>query len=255
MHATGPNAPGIAQITRQDLWAALDLGWRDFRAAPSFGLVFSSVYVLGGLFLAFVSGGFVWQTLILALAFPLLAPFAAVGLYEVSRRRSQNRALVWPEILAVVWAERDRQIPWLGAVIVMYMLFYVFLSHMLFALFMGLSPMTNVSTSFEAFLTVDGLTMIAAQLIVGGGVAWLLFMLTAFSLAMALDRDVDFVTAMITSFQAVQRNAGVMALWAAGIAVSVVAAMVPFFLGLLVVLPLLGHATWHLYDRVMRRPT
>lgn len=246
--------PEIARLARADLGHALRHGWADFRAAPGFGMVFAAVYVLGGLFLIFVSGGFLWQTLILALGFPLIAPFAAVGLYETSRRLEQDRPLDLYQIFGVIWREKDRQIPWAGAIIVIYFLFYSFLAHMIFALFMGLSVMTNISSSLDAFLTPNGLTMIAVEMVVGGVLAFVLFALTVFSLPLLLDKEIDFISAMLLSFQAVQANIGVMALWAALIAVSVLAAMVPVFLGLFVVLPVFGHATWHLYRRALVHP-
>lgn len=246
--------PEIARLSLADLRIALGKGWADWRAAPGIGLAFSLVYVLGGLFLVFVSGGFVFQTLILALGFPLVAPFAAVGLYETSRRLEEGRPLDLYQIFGVVAAEKDRQIPWLGAIIVIYFLFYSFLAHMIFALFMGLSAMTNISSSIEAFLTPEGLTMIAVQLVVGALLGFLLFALTVFALPYLLHKEVDFITAMITSFQAVQKNLGVMLVWAAFIGVSVVLAMLPAFLGLLIVLPVLGHASWHLYRRTLIFP-
>ena len=246
--------PEVAILDGSDLRFALARGLRDWRMAPGLGFVFAGVYVAGGLFLAFVAGGFVFQTLILALGFPLLAPFAAVGLYETSRRIEAGRPLDLYQIFGVVWAERARQIPWLGAIIVIYFLFYSFLAHMIFALFMGHSAMTNVSTSWEAFLTADGLTMIAVQLVVGAALGFVLFALTAFSLPLLLHKEVDFVTAMILSFEAVTRNLGVMLVWAALIGVSVVVAMLPAFLGLFVALPVLGHASWHLYRRALIHP-
>ena len=255
--STAPEAsprPDIATLTTDDLKAALRQGWADYRAAPGYGLIFAAVYVLGGLFLTFVGGGFVWQTIILALGFPLIAPFAAVGLYEISRRLERGQALERNAIFSVVWQEKDRQIPWAGAIIVIYFLFYSFLAHMIFALFMGLSVMTNVTSSFDAFLTPNGLTMIAVQLGVGAVLGFVLFALTVFSLPYLLDKEVDFITAMITSFGAVQRNGRTMAIWAATIAVLVVLAMIPAYLGLLVALPVLGHATWHLYRRALIHP-
>lgn len=243
--------PEIAELDLSDIRFALARGWADWRAAPGLGVVFASVYVLGGLFLAFVSGGFVFQTLILALGFPLLAPFAAVGLYETSRRLEAGHPLDPYRIFGAVWREKDRQIPWAGAIIVFYFLFYSFLAHMIFALFMGSSPLTNISTSYEAFLTPNGLSMIAVELAVGAVLGFILFALTAFSLPLMLHREIDFMTAMLLSFSAVQANLGVMLLWAAIIGVTVVAAMVPVFLGLFVALPVLGHASWHLYRRAL----
>ncbi|MCA8882700.1 MAG: DUF2189 domain-containing protein [Rhodobacteraceae bacterium] len=255
--ASAPQAsphPELATLHLSDLWAALGAGWRDFRRAPGFGLIFSAVYVLGGLFLLLISGGFVGSTLILALGFPILAPFAAVGLYETSWRIEEDRPLDPYQIFGSIWKEKDRQIPWVGAIIVVYFLFYSFLAHMIFALFMGLSVMTNISSSYEAFLTTNGLTMIAVELGVGGVLAFILFGLTAFSLPLLLEKEIDFMTAMLLSFREVQENLLVMLVWAGIIAAMILLAMVPFFLGLFVALPVLGHATWHLYRRAMIHP-
>ena len=118
---------------------------------------------------------------------------------------------------------------------------------MIFALFLGLTTMTNISTSYDVFFTANGMTMLAVGTAVGAAFALLLYMISVLSLPMLLDREVDFVTAMITSFQYVLSHPVVMLGWAAVIAVLTFAALLPYFLGLFVVLPLLGHATWHLY--------
>lgn len=246
--------PEVRRVTMADLGVCLRRGVADFRAAPGFGVFFSAVYVLGGFLMVWLGAGHVTWTLATSLGFPLAAPFAAVGLYEVSRRLEAGERLHWRGVLGVVWAERGRQIPWMGAIIVMYFLFWTFLAHMIFALFMGLSVMTNISESWEAFLTPTGLAMIAVEILVGGGLAFLLFALTVVSLPLLLDREVDFVTAMILSFQTVQENFRVMACWAALIAVATLLALVPWFLGLVIVLPVFGHATWHLYRRALATP-
>lgn len=238
-------------LTLSDITAVLHAGWQDFRRAPQFGLFFSAVYVIGGFAMLWLGAGHVTWVLATSLGFPLLAPFAAAGLYEVSRRLEQGAPLDWSAILGVVWHERTRQLPLLGALIVVFFLFWTFLAHMIFALFMGLSTMTNVGSSYEVFLTANGLTMIAVELGVGAVMAFLLFGLTVTSLPMVLDREVDFITAMLTSLSVVRANLGVMLVWAGLIAVLSFAALIPMFLGLMIVLPVLGHATWHLYRRAL----
>lgn len=243
--------PEIGVLTLREIGASLRAGLDDFRRAPLYGIAFSGFYVAVGFALLMLGAGtFVW-TLALSLGFPLVAPFAAVGLYEVSRRIEAGEPLVRSEILSVVIREKDRQLPWMGAIILIIFLFWSFFAHMLFAMFMGLSTLTNISSSHEALLTPNGLTMLALQLVVGGAVAFVTFALTVVSLPLLLEKELDFVTAMITSFRCVQRNLFVMMIWAAVIAALLFVGMLPAFLGLLVVLPVLGHATWHLYRRLI----
>ena len=245
--------PIIQQVTTDDLRAALAAGWQDFRKAPSFGLFFSLVYVLGGLFLWFTlvpTGNVVWL-LPVAVGFPLIAPFAAVGLYEVSRRLEKGAPLDWGAVLGTVLQERNRQMPSMAVVIIFIFLVWVFFGHMLFALFMGRSVMTNIFSSLEVFLTFRGMMFLLVGTAFGGALAFILYSVTVISLPLLLDREIDFVTAMITSFGTVLQNFVPMMTWAALIAGLLLAGMIPAFLGLFLVLPLLGHATWHVYRKAI----
>ena len=248
-----PAAPEINEVDASDLRAALALGWQDFRRAPLLGAVFSAVYVLGGWLItwAMTSSGQIWWTLPASAGFPILGPFIACGFYEISRRLEAGEPLRAAEVFGVILRQKDRQIPAIAAVIVVYFLFWNFLSHMIFALFLGNVTMTNVSSSLAVFLTPEGLTMLAFGTAVGAAFATLLFCLTVVSLPMLLDREVDFVTAMLTSFALVQANPALMLGWGALIASCLFLGMLPGFLGLFVVLPLFGHASWHLYRRAI----
>ncbi|MFD1341943.1 DUF2189 domain-containing protein [Litorisediminicola beolgyonensis] len=237
----------------EDLGAALRAGLADFRAAPQYGVFFAGVYVLAGLVLVQLGAGLLTWTLSLTLGFPMLAPFLAVGLYDVSRRRASGQSLRAGEVLGIVWQERSRQIPWAGALILIYVLFWSFFAHMLFALFMGPSAMMGPPDALSAYLTRDGLTMIAVELAFGAVFALLLFSITVISLPMLLDREVDVVTAMLASLRVVRAAPLVMFAWAALIGIATLAALLPLFLGLFVVLPILGHASWHLYARLRDR--
>ncbi|WP_371157791.1 DUF2189 domain-containing protein [Jannaschia sp. 2305UL9-9] len=240
-----------ASLTFSDIAAVLRAGMVDFMTAPRFGLFFAAVYVLSGMALLAVGAGLFTWTLTLSLGFPLVAPFLAVGLYEVSRRIAVDAPLSFATVLGVVWQERTRQIPWAGAVMLIYFLFWSFLAHMLFALFMGPQALLGPPDDLASYLTGTGLAMIAVELLVGGACAFLLFAMTATALPMLLDREVDFVTAMRTSVAVVRANPVVMGAWAAIVAILTLAAMVPWFLGLFIVLPVLGHASWHLYRRAL----
>ena len=248
-----PVPPEINEVDFSDLRASLALGWRDFIRAPLMGLAFSAVYVLGGWLIlwAMTASGQVWWTLPASAGFPILGPFIACGYYEISRRLETGEPLTARAVFGVIFRQKDRQIPAMAAVIVVYFLFWNFLSHMIFALFLGNAVMTNVSSSLAVFLSSQGLIMLAFGTLVGAGFSVLLFCLTVVSLPLLLDREVDFVTAMLTSFALVRENPRVMLGWGALIAGAIFVAMLPGFLGLFVVLPLFGHASWHLYRRAV----
>jgi uncharacterized membrane protein len=250
-----PDAPVFRPLSRADLLAALADGWRDFGRAPAFGLFFAGVYVAGGLFLVWVltTAGQIWWTIPLTLGFPLIGPFVAVGFYEVSRRLEAGEVPRWHQVLGVIAAERNRQIPTMAAVIVVFFLFWNFVAHMLFALFMGLQVMTNVLSSPEVWLSPSGLGMVALGTVVGAGFATVLYALSVLSLPMLLDREVDFVTAMLASLACVRARPALMLGWGGFIAACLFAAMIPAFLGLFIVLPLFGHASWHLYRRAAQQ--
>ncbi len=247
--------PDIREMEMGDIGFALRAGWRDFRHKPMMGLFFSLIYVVGGwlIYTFFFVTEQIWWALPFTAGFPLLAPFLAVGLYEVSHRLEQGDTDFRPnDILGVVWRQRLRQLPLMSWVIIVYFLFWSFFAHMLFAMFIGPSVLIDISAGYAYLLQREGLAMLLVGTAFGAGFAFVLFCLTVISLPLLLDKELDFITAMLTSIAVVKANPRVMIAWGITIAVLTFMAMLPALLGLLIVLPVLGHASWHIYRRALQ---
>ncbi|MGJ8597992.1 DUF2189 domain-containing protein [Sulfitobacter sp.] len=249
METRAHGVPELSPPTVALLRRALVLGWRDFAAAPAFGILVAVLCLIAGWGMTALTvwAGHTFWLVLGVFGFPLAAPFAALGTYEVSRLRGMGERPSVGRVLRVLWAERGRQLPFLSALMMVALLFWFFLGHMIFALFLGLKPMTNIMSSADVFLSVDGLMMLGLGSAVGAGFGLLLYAMCVIGLPLLLDREVDYVTAMLRSISIVIANPVVMIGWAAMIAVLLFLAMLPAFLGLLVVLPWLGHASWHVY--------
>ena len=243
-----PPARISRDVTMADLRRALAAGWADFAAMPQFGLVFAGIYVVAGwlLYLVLVERGD-WVWLVPAAGFPLLAPFTAVGLYEASRRREAGLPPSWRAVLGAVRGRGDGQVLGVGVVAFVIFCFWVILGHGIFYIFLAQAGMTTESLAFLG--TWPGVAMLLVGSAVGGLLALAIFALTVTSLPMLVDRDMDCITAMVTSVQVVQANKPVMLAWALFIALALFAAMAPALIGLLVALPVFAHASWHLYRR------
>ncbi|MDI6836265.1 MAG: DUF2189 domain-containing protein [Rhizobiaceae bacterium] len=252
--AVPPHKIRINSVGLADVRTALRQGLRDFSRHPLFGLFFGGIYALGGLFIVVVLSFYhqPWMIIPIAIGFPLIGPFVAVGLYEISRRDEQALPITWRGVLAEVFRQRERQLSWMAFVVLFVFWVWIYQVRLLLALFLGF----KISASLPAFLAVvtttpEGLLFLAIGTIVGAVIATALFSVTVISMPLLLDRDIDFVTAMITSVRAVAESPVAMLGFGVIVAAAAILAMVPLFAGLVVVLPVLGHATWHLYRRVV----
>ncbi|MGD1878636.1 MAG: DUF2189 domain-containing protein [Kiloniellaceae bacterium] len=246
--------PRVQRIAVSAIIDSLEQGLRDFRAAPLFGLFFGGIYALGGMLivLAAVALDMGYISYPLAVGFALIGPFVAVGLYEVSRRREAGEPLQWGPILGVIVAQRRRETGWMAFVTLFVLVMWMYQVRILVALFIGLRAPTSLDGFLQMVLnTPEGLMFLGVGHLVGAVMALALFALTVVSFPLLLDRDVDFVTAMITSVRAVVTNPVPMIGWAFVIMILLMIAMAPFFVGLFVALPILGHTTWHLYRKLV----
>lgn len=252
--AVTPALPRINIITTQDLRDALGQGWDDFKAQPSHLAFVALVYPIAGVLLAHLTVSYNIFPLLFPLlgGFALLGPFAAIGLYEVSRRRERGLDSGWEHAFALLRSPAIGQIMLLGA-----MLTGLFIGWLLSAwlIYRGMLDLpANVSTAdflLTVFSTFDGWIMV----VVGNSVG-LLFAILAFSISVTafphiIDRRVDVATAVRTSIAVVENNPRVMMIWGLMVTGLLVLGCLPMLVGLIVVMPVLGHATWHLYRKVV----
>ncbi len=234
--------------------ASLADGWRDFTRAPLIGLFFGAIYAVGGILMLILLQVYhqPWWIIPIAVGFPLIGPFVAVGLYEVSRRLAAGQPIVWREVLAIVLEQRKRQVSWMAFVVLFIFWMWLYEVRLLLAIFLGFKSFSSI----DAFVTVvtttpEGIGFLAVGTLVGALLSFVLFCTTVVAIPLLLDRETDLITAIIASFRAVLRNPAPMLGWGLVVAALTILALLPAFLGLLVVLPVLGHATWHLYARVV----
>jgi len=253
---SGKTDPVVRPITAADVIDALGKGLRDFQALPLYGLAIGGLYAVGGvaIVLSVMALGMTYLAYPLAAGFALVGPFAAIALYEVSRRREAGEV---PSVAEIWRAVRARsELGWMAFVTLFIFIMWMYQVRFLMALFLGLhASFANIQQFIATVLTTnEGLAFLLVGNVEGAVLSLILFSLTVVSFPLLLDRDVDFVTAMITSVRAVVTSPGPMIGWALVIVVLLIVSALPFFIGLLVTLPVLGHTTWHLYRRIVAPP-
>jgi uncharacterized membrane protein len=249
--------PGMVEVRKidiSDLRWALARGWDDFAAARSDLVFLCVVYPLVGLILARAASGYGMLPLVFPLAsgFALIGPLAAVGLNEMSRRLELGHGIsVW-DAFAVFRSPAIGGILLLGAIMLGLLLFWLVLSNVLYNVTLGPEPPASISAFVSDLLhTSPG----HALIVVGVGVGFLLAVVAlsigCVSFPMLLDRNVSLETAVRTSILVVWRNPLTMAAWGGIVVAGLVIGSIPLLLGLVIVMPVLGHGTWHLYRRAV----
>lgn len=248
------NAIRIETVPNDRPWRWLELGWRDLMATPHIGFFYGGAVVAAGwalVLLLFLLDA-AWAVLPAVAGFFLVAPVIAAGLYETSRRREADETVS----LSLAFAAFRRNAPQLalmGSVLLIINLFWVRMAGLLFAVFFGMGFSPSIEHLPAALMRSDQLLPF---LIVGTGIGFVLatvaFAVSAVSIPMLVDRDISAIEAIVISIRATFENWRAMAFWAGLIVVFTAMALVPFFLGLALVLPLIGHATWHAYRDMVR---
>ena len=249
-----PARPVIRRIGYDDLRAALSEGWCDFRETPTQLVFLGVIYPLVGFVAARAAFGYE----LLPLLFPMLAgisllgPVAALGLYEISRRREKGMDTSWMHAFAVLRSPSIGQIALLGAMLTGIFLGWLFSAWFLYRGLLGLPADVSTADFLRAvFTTADGWIMMVIGNSIGLLLAILAFSISVVSFPLIIDRHVDAPTAIRTSIAAVEANPRVMMYWGLMVTGLLVLGCLPMLVGLIVVMPVLGHATWHLYRKVV----
>jgi uncharacterized membrane protein len=246
--------PVIRKIGLPDLREALRLGWEDFKAVPSHAIILCVIYPVLGLVLARAVSGYAVLPLLFPLAagFALLGPFAALGLYELSRRRERGEeASAW-DAVDVLRSPSFGAMLGLGTLLLALFVTWVTTAQAIYIAVFGYQGAAGLSDFVQRVLTTSqGWWLIAVGCGVGFLFALVALCVSVVSFPMMLDRHAGAGEAMVTSLRVVAKNPVTIAAWGLIVAALLVLGSLPFFLGLAVILPLLGHATWHLYRKVI----
>lgn len=246
--ASERTTPVTRLITEEHPWRWLSAGWLDLRRAPAVSLAYGALVSLASFV---ITAGLYWTDLLylllpLAAAFMFVGPLIAVCFYEVSRRLEAGQPVTFAEV-AVAWRVNFSQIAGMGLVLMLFVLVWIRLATLIFALFFTGTPASWEALINVVFFSLDGIPFLAVGTAVGGVLAAIAFAMSAVSLPLLLDRDVGVITAIVLSVEAVLRNWRVMIGWAGLIALFTAGGVATAYVGLIVTMPLIGHASWHAY--------
>ncbi|HEY7300428.1 MAG TPA: DUF2189 domain-containing protein [Xanthobacteraceae bacterium] len=246
--------PRVRAIAPRDLVDALAKGWDDFRAIPSHAVFLSLIYPIAGLLI----GGWAFRYNLVPLLYPLmtgfalLGPVAAIGVYELSRRRERGLDTTWNHAFDLLNANSFWSIAALGLTLLVIFGVWIATAQSIHVAYFGYAPPNSFSDFMRQVLTTDA----GHRMILIGNLVGFLFAVAAFSVSVVsfpllIDRNIGAIGAAVVSVKAVLRNPLTMALWGIIVAAVLLVASLPVLLGLAVAIPVLGHSTWHLYRRVV----
>jgi uncharacterized membrane protein len=246
--------PAIAKISFSDLGDALRKGAEDFWAKPSHYLLLALIYpVIGMVLTVWMNGYHTWPLLYpLVGGFALIGPFAALGLYEISRRREQGIDTSWSHAFEVLHSPAIGSIAALGVMLFAVFTLWLTAAQSLYeAIFGSTTPQMLGGLVAQIFNEPGGMTLLIGGTMLGAVFALVTLCTTVIAFPLLLDRDVGAFVAVETSFRAVLHNPLPMLAWGIMVGIGLFLGSIPLFVGLAVVIPIFGHATWHLYRKLV----
>ena len=250
-----PPVPMVNEITLDHPWEWLAKGWKDLRRAPKFSLVYGGAFVVISWLLTFglMSEKAFFIIPPLAAGFFLVAPLLGIGLYQISSNLERGDDVQFCSALTA-WKRNEVHLSAMALVLVLVMLAWMLAAILVFALLYDQPVPTWENFIPVVFLSGESPVFLFSGIVVGGLIAAFTFAISAITVPMLMDRQVDVLTAMQTSVHAVRTNWQAMALWGCLIVMFVGIGIVTFYIGLIVTMPLVGHATWHAYRDLVPRP-
>jgi len=247
--------PDVHKISFDDLIEVTAAGINDFRAAPKYGLFFGGMYAVVGWVLLVMLWVFNLNYLVypIAMGFALIAPFASVGFYSVSDFLGKGEPLSWGAVFNAVKASTKRDLRWMALITGFTFFMWIDYAMLIFLSFMGFDALGPQAFDL-VFTTTQGWMFLIVGHLAGAILAIIVFSISVVTYPMLYDRDIDFVTAMVTSVRLVFKNPVTMLGWCAFITVLTGLSLLSVFAGLFLMLPVLGHSSWHLYKRAVGPP-
>ncbi|SMC81636.1 DUF2189 domain-containing protein [Rhizobium sp. RU36D] len=258
---SGPHSdysrPAVRRIGVADVFDALKAGARDFNEKPSHYVFLAMIYpVVGILLMAWAAGAELLPLLFpLASGFALIGPFAAIGLYEISRRRERGLGTQGRDIWALRHSPALPSMLALGVMLAIVFVLWMVTAQGIYTAHFGEAPPTSVGAFMGDLLSTEaGWSMVFQGMLAGFCFAVVVLACTVIAFPMMLERDCGAACAIETSVRATMANPGPIALWGLIVAAMLTIGFIPLMVGLIVTMPILGHATWHLYRKLVARP-